>query len=374
MHIIRLIKRCFIHSINRCYLLGILAIFLMSCEKKQSIKEPLTATIKAIQYVIVEPQTVLTQRQFSGYLRPTKSARLSFEVTGQLTKLNVKSGDAVVTGQVLASIDNTAFTYKVAQAKAELASANAGFKERSENYQRQSQLFNQQLINKNAIDKAKAEYEQAQSLVALAQAKLSLSTRDLQQTTLIAPFAGVITHRAIEQFEKINHGDVVLEIQDKTNLEVSFLLPSSMISSIELSDNISLTIPIINDLPQGAKITKIGIKSNMRGAYPVSAELDNTQSTIHAGMAADVFIQSKLKTLGIILPESAVFIAANGDEQVFIFNPKNNQVSPRTITSQLINIDQLLITSGLKANDIVCTAGAEFLSDGQQVTLYQATH
>jgi multidrug efflux pump subunit AcrA (membrane-fusion protein) len=147
-----------------------------------------------------------------------------------------------------------------------------------------------------------------------------------------------------------------------------------MISSIELSDNISLTIPIINDLPQGAKITKIGIKSNMRGAYPVSAELDNTQSTIHAGMAADVFIQSKLKTLGIILPESAVFIAANGDEQVFIFNPKNNQVSPRTITSQLININQLLITSGLKANDIVCTAGAEFLRDGQQVTLYQATH
>ena len=374
MHIIRLINSGVTHSINRCYLLGILAICLVACEKKQSIKEPLIAPIKAIQYVIVEPQTVLTQRQLSGYLRPTKSAKLSFEVTGQLTKINVKSGDTVVVGQVLASIDNAPFSYKLAQAKAELASANAGFKERSENYQRQRQLFNQQLINKNAIDKAQAEFEQAQSLVALAQAKLSLSNRDLQQTILKAPFAGVITHRAIEQFEKVSRGDVILEIQDKTSLEVTFLLPSSMISHINLSDNILLNIPIIKYLQQGAKITKIGIKSNMRGAYPVSAELDNVQPNIHAGMAADVFIQTKQKTPGIILPESAVMTAANGAEQVFVFNKETKQVASRAVTSRLLNANQLLITSGLKVKDIVCTAGAEFLRDGQQVTLYKTAH
>lgn len=374
MHTFRLITNCVIHTINRCFFLGIFVLSLTACEQEPPTKEVLISPIKAMKYLVVEPQVVQTQRQLSGYLRPTKSAELSFEVAGKLTKLNVSIGETVILGQALVSVDDTPFRYKLAQAKAELASANAGFKERSENYLRQKHIFNQQLINKNAIDKAQAEFEQAESLVALAQAKLSLSQRDLQQTILRAPFAGVITHRAIEQFEEVSRGQIILEIQDKTHLEVTFLVPSNLISNLNLSDGISLNIPVVNDVKQTAKITKIGIKASMIGAYPVSAELDSVQKNIHAGMAADVFIQSKQASQGIILPESAVMIAANGDEQVYVFNSKTKLVTARKVTSRLLNINQLLITSGLKSKDIVCTAGVEFLRDGQHVTLYQTTH
>lgn len=359
---------------NRCFLLGLLAVALAGCEQESPSNEKLIAPIKAIQYLIVEPQVIQPQRQLSGYLRPTMSAQLSFKVAGQLTKLNVKIGEKVTLGQAIASIDDTPFQYKLAQAKAELASANAGFKERSENYQRQQLIFNQQLINKNAIDKAQAEFEQAQSLVALAQAKLSLAQRDLHHTILRAPFNGMITRRLIEQFEEVNSRQVIIEIQNKSHLEVTFLVPSTLITDIKLKDDILLNIPTVNYANQRAKITKIGMESSMRGAYPVSAALENVLPNIHPGMAADVFIKTKQSSRGIILPESAVMIAANGAEQVFVFSKETNQVIARTVTSRLLNANQLLITSGLKAKEIVCTAGAEFLSDRQLVTLYKAAH
>ncbi|WP_352297602.1 efflux RND transporter periplasmic adaptor subunit [Pseudoalteromonas sp. 20-MNA-CIBAN-0454] len=359
---------------NRYFLLGILAIALTGCTQESSTNENLIAPIKAIQYLVVESQDIQPQRQLSGYLRPTKSAELSFNVAGQLNELNVKIGEKVVLGQAIASIDETPFKYKVAQAKAELASANAGFKERSENYQRQQLIFNQQLINKNAIDKAQADFEKAQSLVDLAQAKLSLTQRDLHHTTLRAPFDGMITRREIEQFEEVSSRQVIIEIQDKSHLEVTFLVPSTLITDIKLADDVLLNIPTVNYANQRARITKIGLESNMRGAYPVSAELENVHPNIHPGMAADVFIKTKQSSRGIILPESAVMIAANGAEQVFVYNKESKQVVSRTITSRLLNANQLLITSGLQAKEVVCTTGAEFLSDGQQVTLYKAAH
>lgn len=374
MHTFSLILNSITYSMNRYFLLGILAIFLAGCEQEPSSNEKVIAPIKAIQYLIVEPQVIQPQRQLSGYLRPTKSAELSFKVAGQLTELNVKIGEKVVLGQAIAAIDETPFKYKVAQAKAELASANAGFKERSENYQRQQLIFNQQLINKNAIDKAQADFEQAQSLVDLAQAKLSLTQRDLHHTTLRAPFDGMITRREIEQFEEVSSRQVIIEIQDKSHLEVTFLVPSTLITDIKLKDDVLLNIPTVNYANQRARITKIGLESNMRGAYPVSAELENVPPTIHPGMAVDVFIKTKQSSQGIILPESAVMIAANGAEQVFVYSKESKQVVSRTITSRLLNANQLLITSGLQAKEIVCTAGAEFLSDGQQVTLYKAAH
>ncbi len=374
MHIISLIPNSITDLMYRYFLLGILAIALTGCTQESSTNKNLIAPIKAIQYLVVDSQNIQPQRQLSGYLRPTKSAELSFKVAGQLTKLNVKTGEKVTLGQAIASIDDTPFQYKLAQAKAELASANAGFKERSENYQRQQLIFNQQLINKNAIDKAQAEFEQAQSLVALAQAKLSLSQRDLHHTILRAPFDGMITRREIEQFEEVTSRQVIIEIQDKSHLEVTFLVPSTLITDIKLKDDILLNIPTVNYANQRAKISKIGMESNMRGAYPVSAELENVHPNIHPGMAADVFIKTQQSSRGIILPESAVMIAANGAEQVFVFSKETKQVIARTITSRPLNANQLLITSGLQAKEIVCSAGAEFLSDGQQVTLYKAAH
>lgn len=356
------------------YLLIVLTIYLTGCEKSIEIKEDAIAPIKAIQYLVVQPQKIKQQRKLSGYTRPIHLAELSFKVQGQLTQIKVEVGDTVIKDQPIAVIDATPFQHKLVQAKAELASANSGLKEKSENYQRQKHVFEQKLINKNSMDKAQAEFEQAQSLVLLAQAKVSLSQRDLTNTTLRAPFSGVITRREADQYEEINSRQVIMEIQDPNQLEVTFLVPSTLLGALKQADEVAINIPSVNVSNQIARISKIGIKSNTRGAYPFSAKLEETTSQIHSGMAADVFININHENLGIILPESAIIMDSNGDEQVYLFDAETQQVFPHKVTTQLLNSNQSLISSGLKAQDIVCTTGAEFLRKGQHVTLYQAKY
>ncbi len=363
-----------INLMIRRYSLIIFTIILFGCDTPPPETKEAVAPVKAIQYQVIKPQTILQHRKLSGYISSVNQSKLSFKVQGQLTQIYVEVGDSVTEGQPIAAIDATPFQHKLAQAKAELASANAGFKERSENYQRQQKIFKKQLINKNSMDKAQADFDQAQSLVLLAQAKVSLSQRDLKNTVLRAPFNGVITQRKVAQFEEINIRQVIMEIQDPNQLEVNFLVPSSLVDALKQTDAVSIDIPSAKVRKQLARINKIGIKTEIRGAYPFSAKLAKSNDQIHSGMAADIFIKITHQRLGVILPESAVVMAPNGDEHVYLYDDKTQQVFPRKVSTSLLNANQLLISSGLNAQDIVCTTGAEFLRKGQHVTLYQAKY
>ncbi|WOH38171.1 efflux RND transporter periplasmic adaptor subunit [Thalassotalea fonticola] len=334
--------------------------------------EAVSEPIKAIKYLQINPEISALERKLSGYIKAVQRSDLSFQVSGQLLSLNVEVGDHVEVEQSLAILDPAPYQFRVQQAQAELASANAQHKKSKENYLRQKSVFDKNIINQNAMDSALAEYEQAQSSVQLSASKLALAQRDLANTVLKAPFSGMITRRDYQSFEEIPARQPVLEIQGERDFEVSFLVPSNLIGKIRQGSKLNVRIPVLGDTRQQALVNKLGFKADVRGAFPVSAVIQSPDQNIKSGMAADVFIDVSHKNEIILVPESAVVIAANNEEQVFVFDNKNNQVHARTIVSQVVDMNTLQVTKGLSSGEIICVAGAEFLRDGQVVSLYQA--
>lgn len=328
--------------------------------------------IKSIKYLKINPKISSLERKLSGYIKAVKRSDLSFQVSGQLLILNVEVGDHVEKNQPLASLDSAPYKFRVQQAQADLASADAHFKKSKENYDRQKSVFEKKIINKNAMASALAEYEQAKSAVSLSESKLSLAQRDLTNTVLKAPFSGIITRRDFQSFEEISVRQPVLEIQGESDFEVSFLVPSTLIGKIAQGSKLNVRIPVLGESKQRALVTKLGFKADVRGAFPVSATIESPHHSIKSGMAADVFIDVSHKNEVILVPESAVVIAANNEESVFVFNNKNKQVKARKVVTEVVDMNTLRVVAGLSAGEIICVAGTEFLRDGQVVSLYQS--
>lgn len=346
-------------------------ILLCACNEvveKTTVAEP----IKAIKYLKIKPQVSSLERKLSGYIKAVQRSDLSFQVSGQLLALHVEVGDQVTVEQSLAILDPAPYVLRLQQSQAELASANALFKKSKENYFRQKSVFEKKIINKNAMESALAEYEQAQSSVELSQSKVALVQRDLVNTELKAPFSGIITRRDFQSFEEVSVREPVLEIQGIDNFEVSFLVPSNLIGKISQGSEINVRIPVLGINKYLATITKLGFKADVRGAFPVSATLILPEKTIKSGMAADVFIDVSQKNETILVPESSVIIAANNEQHIFVFDSQSKQVHTRTVETELVDINTLKVLTGLSAGDIICIAGSEFLRDGQVVSLYQS--
>lgn len=346
-------------------------ILLSGCSEVVETKK-LAEPIKSIKYLKINPKISSLERKLSGYIKAVKRSDLSFQVSGQLLILNVEVGDHVEKNQPLASLDSAPYKFRVQQAQADLASADAHFKKSKENYDRQKSVFEKKIINKNAMASALAEYEQAKSAVSLSESKLSLAQRDLTNTVLKAPFSGIITRRDFQSFEEISVRQPVLEIQGESDFEVSFLVPSTLIGKIAQGSKLNVRIPVLGESKQRALVTKLGFKADVRGAFPVSATIEFPNKNIKSGMAADVFIDVSHKNAVILVPESAVVIAANNEENVFVFNNKSKQVKVRKVVTEVVDRNTLRVVAGLSAGEIICVAGTEFLRDGQVVSLYQS--
>jgi len=115
-------------------------------------------------------QTVST----SGTLAPADTENLSFSTSGQVTAVNVKAGQQVTQGTVLATLDSAALQSQVTGAQASVASATA-------------KLSNDQTNNASA-----AQIQSDQANLAAAQAQLTSAQTSLNGATLTAPINGTV--------------------------------------------------------------------------------------------------------------------------------------------------------------------------------------
>ena len=310
-------------------------------------------------------------RVLSGTIRPIEFSQLSFQVAGNVSELTAQVGDEVQKLQQLASIDQQAFELKVRQASAGLNNQQAQLKQRHDRFLRQQRLFTQQLINQQAFEQALSEFEQAKTLVEQAKVSLQLAQRDLANTKLRAPFSGIITSRYIEPFQDIKTGQAIFSIQNKQHLEVAFLVPSNLFSHISRGQRVKVSLSDTST-PINATIEKIGVDAELSGAFPVSATLESNHSfNVQAGMTANVSLSIVERKESITVPESAVVITPSDTQQVFVYDAQAGVVRAVTVQSEISNTHTVKITSGLNGGEHICIAGAELLSAGQQVPLYQ---
>ena len=213
------------------------------------------------------------------------------------------------------------------------------------------------------------EVDLATARAGIQQAEAALELANLQQaeTTITAPFDGIVSQVNINQGSRVSQQAPVVTIIS-SRLEAEVEVQENLISQVSEGKSASFQVSAYPGQDFPGVVTHINPQAdpNTR-TFKVAVTPTGGEELLRSGMFADVAILAQENKNSILAPRSAV-IQGDGEPYVFVVND-DNTVEQRTVTTGLFDRDRIEILAGLKPGDAVVIAGQPNLVDGVPVEI-----
>ena len=337
---------------------------------------PPIESVRAIKYTTVNEIASGRIRKFSGVVEAADKSSVSFEVPGNVQEVRVKVGDKVARGDVLAVLDKSTYELNVKAAEAALGRAQARLTNSRNDLERLKRIakMDKGAISEARLDNAGAQYATDKQQVEYRVSQLNLAKRDLEKTVLTAPFNGHIAERLVEPFYEVDRGQRLFDIYMEGAMEAAVSIPESEIYGIYLGLPSEIRFPTIPDKGFEGVVTEISKVAGTANAFPVKVTIEEAIEKVRPGITAEVTIMlaGEASETAYLIPVIAV---AAGDSEakgyVYIFDEDTSTVQKTPIEGGGIRDNDVVVTKGVKAGDIIAVAGVSFLEDGQKVKLME---
>src|SRR5690606_39044832 len=130
----------------------------------------------------------------SGRTEPSRTVEIKAETEGRIVELGANRGSLVAAGERIARIDER-------DRRAAIAEAEKLVEHRRVAYEAAMRLESRQLV-------AEVQIAEAAALLAAAEAQLERARLDLERTSIVAPFDGVLEERDVELGDYVGIGDL----------------------------------------------------------------------------------------------------------------------------------------------------------------------
>lgn len=350
---------------------GIIALVVIGSALSGGKKTEKVAVEKASKRTIIESVNA------SGKIYPEVEVKISPDISGQITELNVEEGDSVKKGQVLARIYADIYALQrdeaasrvnqssatVDNSKAALEALSAGLEQAKLNYDRNKTLFDQKVISKSELEQfettlrtARANYTAAeqnirslQAGVQSTQTGLSKANKDLSRTTIVAPMEGVISSLKVKKGESVagnsfNVGTEMMTVADMAVLEVRVDVGENDIVKVNIGDSADVEVDAYNNRKFKGVVTKIASSTKSGSAltsandvtnYEVRIRLDkesykdlgNKTFPFRPGMNASADIKTRRVDNVLAVPITAVNARVKGSDKSMADKKKEEKES-----------------------------------------------
>ena len=295
----------------------------------------------------VQQQRLEDQFRTTGQLLADEEVELRAEVAGRVVRLPFQEGAFVRKGQLLAALDTDvlAAERRASQTRRDLAAVQAG---------RQRELFGIGGLSRQALDQAEAELQ-------VLGADLARIDAEIGRRRIYAPFAGTVGLRAVSPGAYVSPGDRLATLRVTSPLKLEFSVPERYLGRVQPGDRVRFSVPG-GDGPYFAKVYAVepGVAAATR-AFTVRARLPNPlgpdgAARLQPGGFAEVELVFDSVEDALMVPASAVVPGA-GRPSVWL--AQDGIAVPREVTTGVRTADQVQITAGVAAGDIVLTSGFE---------------
>jgi len=307
---------------------------------------------------------------FPGFVMADRQAVISFRLPGSLVEVAVQNGQMVKVGQLLARLDDK-------DIKNELADKQAVYDLTKANFQRQKTLAEQKQI-------PQFEFDVTLSQLRSAQASLDSSIKKLADTRLIAPFSGRVAQLKVENFEQVQAGQPVLNLQNDRVIAIKVLVSEKKIVHADFNRLIhgdgyyqpSVIFPALPDHEYSVfyKEHSTEVTSGAQG-YEVTFSMlipDNVE--LLPGMSAQVkidlnqLVKNKRDMAFFVVPISAIYKDSNDEQtKLWVFDPVSETVRMVVVDTGELTSSGIQIRKGLRAGDLIVVAGVQHMQEGMKV-------
>ena len=240
----------------------------------------------------------------SGTVKAVNYAVIKARVAGELQHVDAREGDAVKAGDVLARIDPTEYQRRWQQSTEQATAALAQMEIAKRLWENNQSLVQQNFISKAALNNSEANYVGALASHKAALAGADVARKALDDATLRAPFAGIVSGRSAQVGERVGIDAKIMELVDLRQLEVEVPLSPSESMDVRIGQAATLQL---EDRQQtvSAKVKRIS-PSAQAGSRSVLIflALDPVEGLRHGLFAKGVLGLGKSQVLAV--PLSAV--------------------------------------------------------------------
>jgi RND family efflux transporter MFP subunit len=302
--------------------------------------------------VALTPQTFRTFIEIQGRIDADENVALSTEMPGTLTKINVKVGDQVSKGQVLAETDDRALQQQIQDLQTNLDLAK-------QVYERQKNLWNQKIGTE-------IQYLQAKTTKESLENKLGSMQEQVRMSKIISPINGTVDMVNVKVGQSVMPGLNAITVINFSNLKVKADVAESYANRIKTGNEVQILFPDTKDSVT-AKVTYASRAiSTLSRTFNVEVNLDNSKE-YHPNMVAKLRINDfQSAAPEIVVPVKYI---QRGTTNNYVLVAENNRAVKKVIKTNREYNGLIEVTEGLKAGDMLITAGYDVLNDGDLITL-----
>jgi multidrug efflux pump subunit AcrA (membrane-fusion protein) len=349
-----------------------------------------------------------TEQQIARFIRVTgtltaeEQADVAAETGGRVVATPVERGSAVTQGTELVRLSpvETEASLKEAEANAaqiearlaltqeggydvnkvpEVLNARANFALATSEFGRIEKLLAERVVSQSEYDQRKTQVEasrqqyesaknaaeqQYQALQA-SRARVTLARKALADTTVRAPFTGLVAQRMVSTGDYVTRGMKVAQIVRITPLRIELTVPEQFVASVIVGQPVSFEVDAFpgRTFEGTVRFVSPALRADQR-ALTVEAVVPNANAELKPGMFATARIEQSKKDPAVLVPETAVRVVS-GTGRVFVIN--GDRAEERIVTTGQ-KVDTLVeVVSGLKNGERVATANVGQLVDGIKV-------
>jgi RND family efflux transporter MFP subunit len=341
----------------------------------------------------------------SGTLTPEEEADVAAETPGRIVSTPVERGTLVTAGAELVRIASTEADAQVREAEAnaaqvearlamtgsdrldvervpEVANARAAADQAKADFDRTQMLMDRRLLStaefeqrrtqaetaRRQLDVARNSAEQQYQSLLAARARLALARKALADTSIRAPFDGVIGERLVSVGDYVIRGTKVAHVMRVSTLRVELTVPEQYISTVAAGRAVTFEVDAYPGRTFTGRVRYVSpaLKADSR-ALVVEALVPNESRLLKPGFYATASIEQASPSPALIVPASAVRAGA-GASRLFVVS--GDRVEERVIAlGDAVDGDRLEVTGGLKAGERVATSNVAQLTDGARIAV-----
>jgi len=309
---------------------------------------------KFVEVVAVPLQSSVfkTYIEVQGRIDADESVALSSEIPGTITKINVKVGDEVIKGQVLAETDSRAMLQQISDLQTNLDLAK-------QVYEKQKNLWEQKIGTE-------IQYLQSKTTKESLENKMAAMQEQVRMTKIISPINGTVDGVNIKIGQAIAPGMGAITVINFSNLKVKADVAETYASRVKNGNLVQVFFPDMQDSINSKIYYASRAINNLTRTFGVEVLLDNSKE-FHPNMVAKLKINDyQSATPKITVP---VKFIQKGTNESFVLVAENGKAVKKVINISREYKGLSEVTVGLNEGDLLITEGYDLINEGDNISV-----
>jgi multidrug efflux system membrane fusion protein len=327
-----------------------------------------------VGFAVAEGADIPVNMEALGTVVSQATVRVRPQVSGVLTQVLFREGQAVRKGQLLATIDPRSFEMALQQATGNRMRDEAQLAAARVTVARFETLLRQDSIARQEVDTQRATVNQLEAAVVTSKAAEGSARLNLSYTRVVAPIDGRVGLRTVDVGNQVSTGDAngIVTITKLNPIDVEFAVPQDHASWLQQNAGAYMEVKAFDRtrvtlLDTGTFASLDNAIDTQTGTVRAKARFNNARLQLFPSQFVNVQLQVRVIRNAVVVPVAAVRQGGQGDF-VFVLQQDRTVKMRPVVRGQMLD-DRVQITSGLQIGERVITEGADRLRDGARVTL-----